>query len=588
MSAEEDKTPTKPGKETVYVDVEDEITSIIDKVENAKASVVALVLPKRAATLQSIVNMRLLKRAADSAKKEVVLVTSEAALLPLAGAAKLHVAKNLQSKPAIPPTPGMPAEPAPTPAQSEDGTGKVDLSKDKNGVADEDNLPKKISYDKSIGELAAAHEIEHPETIELGEDENAIEEAANKSDRLPKAPRDKALKVPNFDKFRMSLGLGIAALVALIIFIFLALFVLPKATITIDTTTTPVSANLTLNTSDTAKSLDESNSVIPAVLKTSDQTSAQTVNATGQQNNGQKATGKVNFTATECSATLPTSVPSGTGVSSGGLTYITQGTTKFSNTATNNGNGCFTYASTSQTDITAQGGGTKYNVSSANFTVFGRSDVTGTGSASGGTDDIKTVVSQNDLDNAKKTVTSTQTDAYTKTFEKQLSDQGYYVLTSTMKLSDTSATGNPAVGQPASSTTVTLKTTYSVLCVKRDDLTKAIKDAVAGQIDKSKQKVEDSDILAGAQVSIASQTSPTIATLSITESTEAVPIINASDVKKQAAGQKSGDISASLSTIPGVKSVNVKLSPFWVSKVPKSQSKITVVLKRELTKSNGQ
>src|SRR5437763_8741396 len=97
--------PDKPGKDTVYIDVDDEITAIIDKVEAGKQKVVALVLPKRAAMLQSIVNMRLLKRSADSVGKNVVLITSEPALMPLAGAAGLHVAKNLTSKPEIPPSP---------------------------------------------------------------------------------------------------------------------------------------------------------------------------------------------------------------------------------------------------------------------------------------------------------------------------------------------------------------------------------------------------------------------------------------------------------------------------------------------------
>src|SRR5258706_15078196 len=92
----------KPGKDVIYVDVDDEITGIIDKVENSPEKVVALVLPKRATSLQSTVNMKLLARSAKTAGKNPVLITSEGALLPLAGAAGLHVAKNFQSKPEIP------------------------------------------------------------------------------------------------------------------------------------------------------------------------------------------------------------------------------------------------------------------------------------------------------------------------------------------------------------------------------------------------------------------------------------------------------------------------------------------------------
>ena len=101
----EDPKPAKPAKDTVYVDVEDDITTVIDKVEEASEKIVALVLPKRASVLQSTVNMRLLKRAADKVEKTVVLITSDEALLPLAGIVGLHTAKNLQSKPEVPEAP---------------------------------------------------------------------------------------------------------------------------------------------------------------------------------------------------------------------------------------------------------------------------------------------------------------------------------------------------------------------------------------------------------------------------------------------------------------------------------------------------
>src|SRR5438105_15331795 len=131
------KHDAKPAKDTVYVDVDDEITAIIDKVEAAKQKIVALVLPKRAATLQSIVNMRLLKRSADNAGKNVVLITSETALLPLAGAAGLHVAKNLQSKPEIPPSP-----------RGEIPVAALDIEEVGEG---EENLPTKLDQHRSMG-----------------------------------------------------------------------------------------------------------------------------------------------------------------------------------------------------------------------------------------------------------------------------------------------------------------------------------------------------------------------------------------------------------------------------------------------------
>src|SRR3989344_496300 len=484
MSA--DKHISKPGKDVVYIDLDDEITSIIDKLENTKAGVVALVLPKRASVLQSIVNMRLLKRASETTAKNVVLITSESAILPLAGAAGLSVAKNLQSKPHIPPSP-VPIHEGPLPQKPTD-------------------------------------------------EEMAAEEVAGASaPAKAKAPKDKRFKIPNFDKFRLSMVAGIGGLVLLIIFIFLATAVLPKARITLKTTSLPLSANFSLMADGSAKTLDEEKAIIPASLQTKDQTSTQTVNATGQQNNGDKAKGSVTMSGGACSATVPSDVPAGSGLATGGLTYITQTKTSFGPVVS--GGKC-TFQSTSSTAIKAQTGGSKYNVSGASFSVSGRSDVSASGSASGGTDNITTVLSQSDVDSAKQKITSADTDKFTQEWQKTLEDQGLYLITPTLKLSDPILSSSTAVGQPATNATVIVKITYTILAVKKDDLKKAVTGQVNKQIDSQKQKLSDDDPLKGLSVSIQSQESPTKVTLQLSIDTTAVPILDIEGIKKTAAGQK--------------------------------------------------
>ena len=564
---EEPKIPAKPGKETIYVDVEDDITSIIDKVETAKQKVVALVLPKRASALQSIVNMRLLKRSADNAEKNVVLITSELALLPLAGAAGLHVASSLSSKPAIPPAPNKDEEPVPS-AKAENTAEELDT----------ENLPNKIDYDSSIGDLAEAHEIEHPETIEIGGDEDDVAAATKATERTPKEKRGTRLKVPNFDRFRLWLIASIAGAIALIVFIILALSVLPKATINIQTTSEPVSANFNLTTSGSVTVLDETKGIIPSVSKTSDQTGTQTATATGQQNNGAKASGAV--TITNCTSGAVT-VPAGTGVSSSNLTFITQSTLSLeSGNFDIHGNCKSTGTHVGNVNVVAQTGGAKYNLASgSSFTVSGFPGLSGSnGSAlGGGTDNITTVVSQADVDGAVQKITSGSTaNTFTQSFENQLASQSYYVFVSTMKAGDPTVTANPAVGQPGSTTVVNVKVTYSVLAVKRDDLVKAISDQLLGQVDKTKEKVETSDILKNANISVGNQSSPTNATLGITINTSAVPILDTQAIKNQAKGQKTAAITSYVSNIAGVKNVTVKLSPFWESKAPAKTSKIIV------------
>ncbi|MGH7156985.1 MAG: hypothetical protein ACREGG_02655, partial [Candidatus Saccharimonadales bacterium] len=467
------KIPPKPSKEVLYIDVEDEITGIIDKIENAGSKVVALVLPKRAATLQSIVNMKLLKRSADTAGKNVVLITSEAALLPLAGAAGLHVAKNLQSAPEIP---DAPIGAAAATAKKTVGTEEMPEEAE---VANEEDLPRKFDYSKPVGALAAAHESENPETIDL-EDEDETETAKTAA---PKAPRGSKVKVPNFDRFRLMLGLGALGIIALIVFIILALFVLPKATIAIQTTSEPVTANFNLNASVGSK-LDPSADTIPAKLESSNQTGSQQVTATGQQNNGQKANGSVKLVNCSQDGSSAT-VPAGTGVTANGLTYITQSTASMPNSAYFGSCKNNIPNSSATVNVVAQGPGSKYNNDISGGSVSGFPNVTANGSASGGSDNIVTVLSQGDVDAATSKLTAgSAANAFTQSFENKLASQGEYVFVSTLKAGTPQINANPAVGQPASTASVSITITYTVLAVQKTDLSTIIQDKLAGQIDK--------------------------------------------------------------------------------------------------------
>ncbi len=545
-----------PTKSTVYVDVEDDITAIIDKVGSAKQAVVALVLPKRSAVLQSTVNMRLLKRSADKHDKKVVLITSDQALMPLAGAAGLHVAKNLHSAPEIPAGPG------------EVKTG---------GKLAAVEAPVKAPHEDAD---APEHEME---TIDLADKA----EAAEPTPKTPPVPLKKghksAIKIPNFDSFRNRLGLLIGGFIALILLFIIAGKVLPKATITIKASATPVSADVDLTTSDTADKLDLKKGIIPADLKTTDQSSTQQVTATGSKNLGKKASGNVSLKAEDCSAPFatPSSVPAGSGVSTGGHVYITQTDTNFGISGASGS--CVEYSATKSTDIKAQQGGSDYNVDSGDFTVAGRSDVTGSGSASGGTDNKVTVLSQDDVDNAVKGATGDDNKSLTDKFKKNLDQDGFYVIESTLKAGKAKVTASPAVGQQASTSSLSIKVTYSALVVKKDDLDKAIRSALEKEIDKSNQKLGSEDLLKNISVEIQSQSNPTTASLSVSEHTTAVPQLDTVAIAKQVGGQEEGAIREEVGKITGVEDVSVSFSPFWVSSAPKKPSKVHVIVQEVTT-----
>lgn len=63
--------------QTFYIDIDEEITSIVERLRHARASEIILVVPKRALLIQSIVNLRILKREADEARLQLMMVTQD-------------------------------------------------------------------------------------------------------------------------------------------------------------------------------------------------------------------------------------------------------------------------------------------------------------------------------------------------------------------------------------------------------------------------------------------------------------------------------------------------------------------------------
>src|SRR4030042_2667550 len=62
---------------TLYIDIDEEITSIVDRVRKTPADEVIVVVPKRALLIQSIVNLKLLKKEASRRKKRLMIWTQD-------------------------------------------------------------------------------------------------------------------------------------------------------------------------------------------------------------------------------------------------------------------------------------------------------------------------------------------------------------------------------------------------------------------------------------------------------------------------------------------------------------------------------
>ena len=576
-------SPNGTGKDVIYIDVDDEITSVIDKVTSSRSRVVALVLPKRATVFQSIVNMKLLKKRADAAKKHIVLITSEPGLMPLAGAVGLYVASTLQSKPEIPDASSTASD---VPEDVDEGPinmGGQDFDADKAGktpvgalaASQEPSIANAIDDDDGAVELDNS---ELPDGDKNG-DINALAAAGGSGKAAKKDKKNKDLKVPNFKRFKRWGLLLILLIVLLIVGFFVANSVLAKAKISIKTNTSTVNASLSPTLDTNATTLDPSKNTVPSQTQQQTKTATEQVAASGKQNQGNKATGTVTMTALECNIQQP-NVPAGTGLSTNGLTYITQQDATFNYKGIKSG--CIQFVS-DPVNITAQQGGSQYNVgNNTAFSVAGMSDVTASGSASGGTDNIVTVVQQSDIDaatNKVKNDLSSASSGVKTQLEQNLQSNGLYPIEATFFTGTPNISPSVQANTQANNVTVTDSVTYTMYGAKQSDIQTLLDNSIDSQIDTNKQSIQ-SDGLSQSAFSVPNP--GTGSTLDISLQTTAIigPHIDIASLKKQVAGKPSGDVKQMIMALPGVTDVQVNFSPFWVSKAPGNPSKITITFEK--------
>jgi hypothetical protein len=327
---------------------------------------------------------------------------------------------------------------------------------------------------------------------------------------------------------------------------------------------------------------------IPAEMQTTQKSYTQQADATGQKDNGTKASGTIKFyncNLEDLIAGTDHTIPAGTGVTANGLTFITQQAVTVS-PSNYQGPNCKNNKPSSTINIIAQSVGEKYNQAAATYNVANSSTISGQGSATtGGSSQIIKVVSQADVDNAKQKITAQDATAIKQELKQGLSSKGWFPIEATFKTEEGETTVNPVVGTEAASVTVTEKVTYSMMGVKQDDLKKLVANDVKDQIDESKQAILDYGLVNAVYKPQNQQATTTL--LSVDTTAVAGSDLNLAEIKKQVAGKKSGDAKSIIGDFPGVTSVDVRYRPFWVSSTPKNTGKINITVEKPVIKNNN-
>lgn len=523
---------------TLYLEADEEITSAIDKLSALDAAEVSIVVPKRSTLLQSLVNLKLLKKAAQDSKKQLILVTNDRTATHLAGRVGLAVAATLGAEASVP----QATQAAPVAASE---------------ILEDDTEPAAASQ---MAEPVAAAPVMTKRSL-------AAEPI--------KASKAKTAKMPDFNRFQKRLLWGGAALL-LVLILTAANYFFKSATVTLFVRGEKVATDFDF-TVDTAGKSDYDAAIVEGKKVEVEHTLSTKFSATGKKDVGTKAGGQMTVynNYDESPRTYPAgarfiapdakvfransdfTVPGADASVVGGKVVLTPGTVKVA--------------------VTADQAGDQYNLGPTKYSMPGQpSEIYGQGQQmSGGTSKQVTVVTQGDIDGAKnQALEEDESDA--KQDVKKKAGKDHRLIEPSWKANVVSADSNPAVDQEASQATLTIKVIYSQLAVAEKDFVDMVENQQLKMIGEQNQVYDNG--LEKAEITALEGKEDQFAL-----STEAYggAKIDLKQTTKELSGQRFGDAVSEAEKLPGVKKVEIVVRPSWSSKLPRRAENIKIDIEVE-------
>jgi len=360
---------------TIYLDIDEEITSLIDKLRKEKQSEIALVFPNGASLPQSLINLKLLKKQAQELGKKIIIVSTDRISQSLADQAGVKAVSKLDQ----------------IEKTKEEISGEG--AKEKPGV-----ITKEKEKEKEI--IIEKKEVREPEPKA---EEHTKEE--NKEE-LPKIRLDLKEKTgKKATRFSLLKKAVVGFLVLLLLLSIGGFIFLPRTNIKIKPKAEVFPLDIKFSADSKTEKPDLEKNILPAQIIEAIGENEKKFPATGKKDVGTKAGGVVNIYN---DSTSEYNLAAGTQIqaSNSDLIFITNSEEKAPITFRNSG-GTPMAGTFGVLEVTAASTGEAYNLpASTYFFVKNISSLRGQNTAafSGGTTKELTIVAQADINQAKTTL----------------------------------------------------------------------------------------------------------------------------------------------------------------------------------------
>lgn len=598
----------------IYLKPEQEITSLIGYLWQAKESNIVLIAPKNSSLIHNAVALKILKREADNCEKEVIFVvkgpkeretlekvgfktrpswpkdegaefeddgseTSKDSLLGQSLALRHRSAKSSWRFNDIRPSGAKKTEKK-EPAQEIEMKEESEDLIFKHLTAESPELAESNLEIPKEGDSFKERAEKFLRTKEQPEEETFEPEPVLRSFRDEDRPRPKKkFSWPRFDfsifsfKF-LSVFLGAALLlVAGVLY-----FVLPRAEINIFPKTEPLEQSFEVSAEKGSAKIDLADQKIPAQFLKIEKSGSKEFAATGKRQFNEKARGVITV-FNEYSSSPQTLVSTTRFISEDGHVFRTAKTITVPGAKIEEGK---IKASSIDVEVVADQAGFEYNIEPAKFTIpgfkdtpkytafYGRSKTAMTGGAVG---EAK-IVSQDDFNKAKEEIWKDLETSLDKEIKLQIPG-GLKLLDNALKKEIVSLEPSVEVGGRTEKFSLTVKGAAKALILSEDDLKKLIEENLAkNSIEGEKVKTRDVEITY-------KNVSPDFDRLKLafeaSVSGKIVWQVDEAAIKNSIAKKNLVEIKNIFDQHQEIERAQITLWPFWVKEAPSDLNKIKII-----------
>lgn len=624
--------------QTFYIDIDEEITSIAERLKGARANEIIMVVPKRALLIQSIVNLRILKKEADEKGLQLMIVTQDKLGKMLVEKAGILVQQKMEniSEDEIALNENKEIEHdyygaaeelnknTKTSSRlnkigSENFFGEEKTEEEKNKLNEmqkigdnfrknEENKEKLINRElvteigKNLGQKSPGMKMDmdlkpkqeifssFSPAVPVNENtlrqNNKIENFFNQNNSYEKQ------KVVEDDLKNYSISgkahkwfwifglICIFAAVGVLVYLFL-----PKATVTIASKIKTKAIDSQIIGDANSSSADYDKEIVPIRIITADQEISEKFDSTGNQSaSGKKARGKVTIYNEYSSSSQPLVATTRFLSENGKLFRLAAGVVV---PGTTNENGTIK-PGIIEAEVVADEAGDNFNIDAAKFTIPGFKDsgnekytkiyAQSKEAMAGGSSNGQTArsITDSDITSAKSKMTE-KLDIALKQKIKELAGEGVIILDDTISKEEAAYKLSNSAGEVADSFQITIQGKASAIAVSEKDL----KDMAARNIAKAgngQADVESDSITFDFGKSDANFKTG-IVNIKFHASGKIKPDFNLDNIKKEILGKNEDDLKAYLSQYSDIETVSVEYWPSFITgRIPFQEKRVAVTL----------